>query len=97
MRPADAFVSLARTFESQIALSKDAEAADGKSILSIITLAAAKGDQLLIRARGADASQAIDALAELVEQNFAMGETAQASSAEASPAEGDVRTTEENI
>lgn len=70
MRPADAFVSLAKQFEADIQLIKDAESVDGKSILAIITLAAAQGEKLLIRGEGSDAETAVDQLAELVQRDF---------------------------
>ena len=75
LRPADAFVSLAKQFESGIALSKDAESVDGKSILQIITLAAGPGESLLIRASGPDSEEAVEALSALVERNFDIGES----------------------
>jgi len=74
-RPADMFVKLASRFESKIELVKDSERVDGKSILAILTLAAAEGTRLSIEATGRDAEQAIDALVELVAQNFAEDET----------------------
>ena len=74
-RPADMFVKLASRYESKIELVKDSERVDGKSILAILTLAAAEGTRLSIEATGRDAEQAIDALVELVAQNFAEDET----------------------
>lgn len=99
LRPADAFVSLAKTFEAKIELSKDAEFVDGKSILSIITLAAAEGEQLLIRAQGDDASGAIEVLAALVERNFDLVKDADRdeTTRPAGSSESDVQTTEENV
>lgn len=70
-RPADLFVKTAMRFASKIELVKDRERVDGKSILSLLTLAAVAGTQLSIEADGPDAEQALDALAKLVEQNFA--------------------------
>jgi phosphotransferase system HPr (HPr) family protein len=74
-RPADMFVKLASRFESKIELVKDSERVDGKSILAILTLAASEGTMLSIEATGRDAEQALDALADLVAQNFAEDET----------------------
>lgn len=74
-RPADLFVKLANRFESRIELVKDSERVDGKSILSILTLAAVEGTTLSIEATGHDAEQALDALVELIAQNFAEDET----------------------
>ena len=47
---------------------------DGKSILSLMMLAAIKGTQLKIEVKGPDEEQAIDALLNLINDDF--GETA---------------------
>jgi phosphotransferase system HPr (HPr) family protein len=70
-RPADMFVKLACQYQSKIEVIKDGERVDGKSILNILTLAAVEGTQLEIVATGPDAEAALDALAELVQANFA--------------------------
>jgi phosphotransferase system HPr (HPr) family protein len=75
-RPADMFVKVASKFESKVEVVKDSERVDGKSILAILTLAAAEGTALQLEATGRDAAQALDALAELIRQNFSEDETA---------------------
>ena len=75
-RPADLFVKTASQFDATIRVSKGNESVDGKSILSILTLAAEAGTQLEISATGVDANAALDALCELVEQGFDDVETA---------------------
>lgn len=75
-RPADLFVRLANSFQSDITVIKDSQRVDGKSMLDIFTLAASQGTELWIEARGPDAQQAIDALGELVDGGFAEGEAA---------------------
>ena len=70
-RPADLFAKLAVQYQSKIEVIKDNERVDGKSILAILTLAAVEGTELMLEAIGSDANEAIDALAELVNQNFA--------------------------
>ena len=69
-RPADQFVKLASRFASRVELVKGSERVDGKSILSLLTLAATEGTQLSIEATGSDAEQALEALADLVAHNF---------------------------
>ena len=73
-RPADMFSKLATRFAATVELVKDHERVDGKSILAIMTLAAAEGTRLSIEAAGPDAQEALDALAALVEQDFAENE-----------------------
>ena len=73
-RPADLFVKLATRFASKVELVKGHERVDGKSILAILTLAAVAGTPLSIEVDGPDAEQALDALAKLIEHNFAEDE-----------------------
>ena len=70
-RPVNLFVQLANQFESTIEVIKDEQRVDGKSILSILTLAAAQGTKLSIEATGQDAEAALEALADLVTKGFA--------------------------
>ncbi len=74
-RPANMFVQLANSFESKIEVVKEGERVDGKSILGILTLAAEQGSQLAVEATGNDATSAIEALVELIEQGFSESET----------------------
>ena len=74
MRPAYLFAEVASQFECHIEVVKDDVRIDGKSVLSILTLGASQGSQLLLEATGPDAQQAVAALAELVQSGFP-GET----------------------
>ena len=69
-RPADMFVRTASRFESAITIIKDGEQFDGRSILSLMTLGAEQGTQLLLQAEGPDADSALGALAELFARGF---------------------------
>ncbi len=69
-RPAAAFVKEANEFESDITVLHGERTANAKSILNVLTLGAHKGAQIVIRAEGADADQALEALKEMVENNF---------------------------
>jgi phosphocarrier protein len=68
MRPAMQFVDVANKFECDITVSNNENSVDGKSIMQMSMLAATCGTKLKIKADGADAQQAIDALKELVEE-----------------------------
>ena len=70
-RPADMLVKLANRFSSKVELIKDGEYVDGKSILSVLTLAAVQGTRLSVRATGDDADDALNALVDLFERGFA--------------------------
>ena len=67
-RPAGRFVALAAEFEAQVEVGRGDEWVDGRSILSLLSLAAAQGTTLAIRAEGADAEKAVAALGALIEE-----------------------------
>ena len=69
-RAAARFVHLATRFTSQIRVGRDAKVMDGKSIMGILLLAAARGTTLTITADGPDEAAAVDALVGLVESGF---------------------------
>ena len=69
-RAAARFVHLATRFSSQIRVARDAKVMDGKSIMGILLLAAARGSTLTISAEGDDEASAVEALTQLVESGF---------------------------
>ena len=69
-RAAARFVQLANRFRSKVTLSRDGRSMDGKSILGILLLAAARGSELVVAAEGADEADAVAALAALIEGGF---------------------------
>ena len=69
-RAAARFVHLATRFNSQIRVSRDSKVMDGKSIMGILLLAAARGTKLTISADGPDETSAVDSLVQLVESGF---------------------------
>lgn len=73
-RPAYMFAEMAARFTAKIEIIKGNERVDGKSILSIMTLAAEQGTALDLEAVGQDAEDAIEALADLVDRGFPGGE-----------------------
>ncbi len=69
-RAAARFVHLANRFSSRITVVKDGTRVDGKSILGLLTLAAAKGTRLRLAADGDDEREAVEKLADLVRNRF---------------------------
>ena len=69
-RAAAKFVTLASRFEADIRLLRDKREVNGKSIMGVMMLAAARGTRLEIHACGADATQALDSLEQLILQRF---------------------------
>ena len=72
-RGAAKFVHLAARFQSRVRVSRQGREMDGKSILGILLLAAARGSTITIAADGSDENEAIAALADLVETGFGEG------------------------
>lgn len=70
MRPADKLVRTASSFQCQIELERAGQIADCRSILSLLTLAATEGCELILRAQGPDADEAIAAISRLFENHF---------------------------
>jgi phosphocarrier protein len=69
-RAAAKFVHLATKFESTIRVIRDSKIMDGKSIMGILLLAAARGTSITVEAAGVDEQAAVDALVQLVESGF---------------------------
>jgi phosphocarrier protein HPr len=65
-RPASQFVALAGRFQSEVTVGRDQEWVDGRSVLSLLSLAAGNGTRLRIRAVGVDAVEAVLALGEIL-------------------------------
>ena len=64
------FVQCAAAYAAEIEVEKDGMRVDGGSIMGLMLLAAATGDSLTLRAWGADAGAALDALADLIANRF---------------------------
>ncbi len=69
-RPAAQFVKQASQFKCEVLVEKDDEQVNGKSIMGLMMLAAAKGECIKIITDGADADQAMAALGSLVNNGF---------------------------
>ncbi len=72
-RAAAQLVQTANRFQSEVLVDKDGASVNGKSIMGVLTLAAAKGSKITVSCDGADAEGALAALAKLIETGF--GET----------------------
>ena len=76
-RPAGLFVMIAKRYSAHIEVAR-AEGSDdwvdGRSILSLLSLAASRGTRLRVRAEGADAADAVEELGRLLEGRWATPE-----------------------
>jgi phosphotransferase system HPr (HPr) family protein len=69
-RSAALLVQTANKFRSEIKIEKDGQEVNGKSILNVMMLAAARGTQLILRAEGEDEEKALAELKKLVDNRF---------------------------
>lgn len=65
-RPAALFVQEANRFASDSYVEKDGKSVNAKSIMGIMSLAIAHGQEITVRADGPDASDAVARLVEMV-------------------------------
>lgn len=69
-RAASRFVNVARGFDSDVRLSRGDVEADGKSIMSVMLLAAPVGSEVTLRVEGPDEDAAFSTLKALIEDGF---------------------------
>lgn len=67
-RPISNFVNKASTYKSEVVVIKDGVEINGKSVLSLLTLAAGFNTKLTICVNGDDEDEAIDVLSKLLEE-----------------------------
>ncbi len=69
-RPASVFVQTAAKFKSKVTVTAKGKTVDAKSILMIMSMGLVKDTEIVIKAEGEDASTAVKALVELVQEKF---------------------------
>lgn len=69
-RAAAKLINTTTRFSSDIRILKEGREVDGKSIMSVMMLAASKGTELTITANGTDQADAITAIATLINNRF---------------------------
>ncbi len=69
-RAAAQLVQTANRFRSEVLVEKDGMEVNGKSIMGVLTLAAAKGAQITVSVEGDDCEPALTALARVIESGF---------------------------
>lgn len=73
-RAAAQLVKVSGAFAAEVRVSKDGREADGKSIMSVMLLAAACGSRIHVVTEGPDEAEAMAALEALVADRFGEGE-----------------------
>jgi phosphocarrier protein len=69
-RAATKFVQTANKFQSSVSVEKDGQVVNGKSIMGVLMLVAAKGTFIQVRCEGPDAEAALAAITTLVQDKF---------------------------
>ncbi len=69
-RPAATIVKIAAQFQSEFFINKDDLNINGKSIIGVMTLAAAKGSELTLTFDGPDEEQMAEAILEYFKKGF---------------------------
>lgn len=73
-RAAALFVKTANRYRADVFVRKDGDEVNGKSIMGVLMLAAAKGSQIEVAAKGDDAQDCVDALGKVIADRFGEGE-----------------------
>ena len=73
-RAAAKLTHVASGFQCEIWISRSGRRVNAKSIMGVMMLAAGQGTSVLLEAEGADAEQALAALARLIADKFGEGE-----------------------
>ena len=69
-RAAAKFVTLAQTFKANIKVARNGQEVNGKSIMGVMMLAAAKGSTIELLIEGEDEQQAEEHLCKLINNRF---------------------------
>ncbi|NNE06854.1 MAG: HPr family phosphocarrier protein [Xanthomonadales bacterium] len=69
-RPATKLVECANRFDCEVRLSNGRRTVDGKSIMALLTLAAAPGMEVLLETHGNDEQRALEELESLIASGF---------------------------
>ena len=69
-RAATQFVQIASKFSANVEVEKDGQKVNGKSIMGVLMLVAAKGTKITVRSEGVDAEEVMEALRSLIDTKF---------------------------
>ncbi len=73
-RAASRLVNCASAFAADVWISRGQREVNGKSIMGVLTLAAGRGTELVVRTDGKDEQAAMDAITGLIADYFGEGE-----------------------
>ncbi|WP_051213885.1 HPr family phosphocarrier protein [Maritalea myrionectae] len=64
------FARTSECFDAEISVTRDGQTVGGSSIMGLMLLAAGPGSTILVKTKGRQAREALDALVQLVENGF---------------------------
>lgn len=70
LRAAGVLVQLAGRYRAEVFIERNEMRVNGKSIMSVLSLAACKGTEVVVSAEGDDAEQAVADVCKLIERGF---------------------------
>jgi phosphocarrier protein len=70
VRAATVLAQTANKFRSVVTVEHGGERANGKSVMNLLLLTASRGAKVKVSAVGEDATQAVDAIAQVIERGF---------------------------
>ena len=73
-RAAALLVQTVNRHSAEVKIAKDGQEVDGRSIIGVLTLGAAKGSTVRITAKGEDAEESMRAIEEIFEKKFHEGD-----------------------
>jgi phosphocarrier protein len=73
-RAAAALVKTANRYVADVRITKDGDEVNGKSIMGVLMLAAAKGSEIRVSVSGKDAQECLDAIGTLIADKFGESE-----------------------
>lgn len=73
-RASSKFTQIASSFQAEVWVTRNGKRVNGKSIMGLMMLAAAKGSEIVIETHGSDEVAVMNALVELINDYFGEGE-----------------------
>ncbi len=74
-RAAALLIQTVSRFSSEVKISKDGRVVNGRSIIGLLTLGAAKGSRVRVEVKGNDAEESLKSIEELFEKRFDEGDS----------------------
>ena len=69
-RAAAQLVRMANDYSSEVSLIKSGQTANAKTIMEVLMIGAAQGDELIVQANGEDEKEAVKAITKLIGDRF---------------------------